>query len=166
MILSYFKTTWRNILKSKFHSIINIMGLAIGFTAFLVILLYLNYELSYDTWDEDLNRVYKVSERSDESILEQTPAPLGNFLKENVSIVEAATSISPAGSFEFLLSAGDNKIYQKYSVSADSSFFRVFPYRMVHGDAKTALDKPNAIVISQEVAEKLFGYDDPIGKTN
>lgn len=164
MIRSYFKTTWRNLLKSKAQGVINITGLAVGLAGFLVILLYLNHELSYDTWDDDLKRVYKVSARSDEDILEWTPAPLASFLKENAPNIEAATSISPAGSFELLLGVGNKKIYQQGSVRADSSFFKVFPYHITQGDTETALDKPNAMVISKEVAEKLFGNENPIGK--
>jgi putative ABC transport system permease protein len=82
-------------LKSKAHGVINITGLAVGLAGFMVILLYLNHELSYDTWDDDLKRVYKISARSDEDILERTPAPLAGFLKENAPNVEAATRISP-----------------------------------------------------------------------
>src|SRR5690606_32423224 len=138
-------------------SIINISGLAVGLAGFLVILLYLNHELSYDTWDDELKRIYKISERTDDDILELTPAPLAEFLVSNSSAVESATRIAPAGSYEVLLSVGDKKIYQSGSIEADSSFFKVFPYRMLHGDAATALDKPNAMVISQGVAKKLFG---------
>jgi len=165
MIKNYFKTAWRNLLKNKTHGIINISGLAVGLAGFLVILLYLNHELSYDTWSDELKRVYKISERTDDDILEQTPAPLAEFLNANAASVASATRISPAGSYEVLLSVGDKKIYQTGSIESDSSFFKVFPYRMLHGDAATALDKPNAMVISQAVAKKLFGDADPIGQT-
>src|SRR5690554_70687 len=165
MIKNYFKTAWRNLLKNKTHGIINISGLAVGLAGFLVILLYLNHELSYDTWSDELKRVYKISERTDDDILEQTPAPLAEFLNANAASVASATRISPAGSYEVLLSVGDKKIYQTGSIEVDSSFFKVFPYRMLHGNAATALDKPNAMVISQAVAKKLFGDADPIGQT-
>src|SRR5690554_4701709 len=98
MLKNYFKTAWRNLLKNKTHGIINISGLAVGLAGFLVILLYLNHELSYDTWDDELTRVYKISERTDQDILEQTPAPLAEFLVSNSSAVESATRIAPAGS--------------------------------------------------------------------
>src|SRR5690554_5404607 len=164
MLRNYFKTAYRNLLKNKTHGIINISGLAVGLAGFLVILLYLNHELSYDTWDDELKRIYKISERTDDDILELTPAPLAEFLVSNAATVEAATRIAPSGSYEVLLSVGDKKIYQSGSVEADSSFFKVFPYRMVSGDAATALNMPNAMVISQAVAKKLFGDEDPIGK--
>jgi len=165
MIKNYFKTAWRNLAKNKAYSAINIIGLAIGLTSFIVILLYLNYELSYDTWNSSLKKVYKISEQTDKEILTETSAPLAEFLHLNMPDIEAATAIQPAGEFEYLLSVGDKKIYQKGGVTADSSFFKVFPYKMVKGSIATALDKPNAIVISQELSEKLFGNNNPIGKT-
>lgn len=165
MLKNYIKTAWRNLWKSKGYSVINILGLAVGFAGFLIILLYHNHELSYDKWHNDLKRVYKVSAQSDEDILERTPAPLAAFLKENVPLVEQATRISPAGDFEMLISSGDKKIYQTGSIEADSLFFKVFPYKIIQGNATGALDKPNAMVISETVAKKLFGQENPIGKT-
>lgn len=164
MIKNYFKTAWRNLTKNKFYSSINIMGLAVGLAGFIVILLYMNYELSYDSWDASLKQVYKVSEQKDDDILQQTPAPLAAFLKQQLTEIDAATKIQAAGNFEVLLSNGDKKIYQNGSVEADSSFFKVFPYKIIQGNASTLLDKPNAIVISQEVAAKLFGNTSPLGK--
>ncbi len=165
MLTNFLKTAWRNLAKSRTYSLINIMGLAVGLASFIVILLYLNYELSYDKWDPSLKKVYKISARTDEDILEQTPAPLGGFLKQNLPGIEAATTFQPAGDFEYLLSSGDKKIYQPGGVTADSSFLKVFPYKIIKGDAATALDKPNAIVINSELSQKLFGNSDPIGKT-
>jgi len=165
MFKNYFKIAWRNLWKSKGHSAINILGLAVGLASFLIILLYLNHELSYDKWHDDLKRVFKVSAQSDQDILERTPAPLAAFLKENVSLIEQATRISPAGSFELLIGTNDKKIYQTGSIEADSLFFKVFPFKITQGDAASPLDKPNAIVLSESVAQKLFGQDNPIGKT-
>ncbi|MFT3826568.1 MAG: ABC transporter permease [Chitinophagaceae bacterium] len=165
MIKSYLRIAFRNLAKNKAYSIINITGLAVGLASFMIILLYLNYELSYDKWADSLKQVYKISLQKDNDILEQTPAPLGSLLKQNLPGIEAATTIQPDGDFEALLSVGDKKIYQKGGVTADSSFFKVFPYKMVTGVVATALNKPNAIVISKELAEKLFDNTDPIGKT-
>ncbi len=165
MFKNYFKTAWRNLVKNKSYSSINIAGLAVGLAGFIVILLYMNYELSYDTWSPSLKRVFKVSEQKDDDILQQTPAPLSSFLKQQLPEVEAATTIQPYGDYEALLTSGDKKIYQKNSVQADSLFFKVFPYRIVEGNAATVLDKPNAVVISREVALKLFGSENPVGKS-
>ena len=165
MLKHYFKTAWRNLRKNKFYTVINVTGLAVALAGFIVILLYLNYELSYDSWDRSLKRVYRVSEQKEDDILQQTPAPLSAFLKRQLPEIEAATTMQSAGDIAILLSAGDKKIYQKGSVEADSSFFKVFPYKIREGDAATVLDKPNAMVITPEVAAKLFGNESAIGKT-
>ena len=165
MIKNYFKIAFRNLAKNKTYGIINITGLAIGLASFIIILLYLNYELSYDKWSPSLKKVYKVSLQTDDDILQTTPAPLGSLLRQHSSNIEAATTIQAGGDFESLLAAGEKKIYQNGYVEADSSFFKVFPYKIVSGSAGNVLDKPNAIVLSKEVSEKLFGEADPVGKT-
>ncbi|GGG81058.1 ABC transporter permease [Parapedobacter pyrenivorans] len=165
MIKNYFKATLRNLWKNKAYSSINILGLAIGMASFLVILLYLNHELSYDRWNPELERVYKVSERGEDDIFETTRAPLAALLRDNASQVTSATSIMAGGSFEVPLSVADKQFYQDNTLSADSLFFRVFPYAFIQGDAFTALNRPNAMVISDRVATKLFGDENPMGKT-
>lgn len=165
MIKNYFKATLRNLWKNKAYSSINILGLAIGLASFLVILLYLNHELSYDRWNPELERVYKVSERGEDDIFETTRAPLAALLRDNASQVTSATSIMAGGSFEVPLSVADKQFYQDNTLSADSLFFRVFPYAFIQGDSFTALNRPNAMVISDRVATKLFGDENPMGKT-
>lgn len=165
MIKNYFKSTLRNLWKNKVYSSINILGLAIGLASFLVILLYLNHELSFDRWNPELEKVYKVSQRGEEDIFENTPAPLAALLRENASEVASATSIMAGGGFEMPLTVADRQFYQGNTLSADSLFFKVFPYAFVQGDALTALNRPNAMVISDRVAVKLFGNENPLGKT-
>jgi putative ABC transport system permease protein len=164
MIINHVKTAWRNTSKSVSYSVINIIGLAVGLSSFIVILLYLNYELSYDKWNPELKKVYKVSMRSNEDYLSNTPAPLASFLAQKYPNVEAATMLQPSGDFELLLAANNKKIYQKDVVTVDSLFLKVFPYKLVKGDASTALNQPKNVVISEELSQKLFGDADPIGK--
>lgn len=165
MIKNYLKIAWRNVVKNRMYSVVNITGLAIGLASFIVILVYLNYELSYDKWDASLQRVYKVSMQQDKDILETTPAPLADLLAQSYPNVEAATSIQPDGDFQMLLTAGEKKIYQTGVVTVDSFFLKVFPYKLVRGNAATALNLPNAVILSEEVSAKLFGNADPMGKT-
>ncbi|HVX51826.1 MAG TPA: ABC transporter permease [Chitinophagaceae bacterium] len=165
MLKNFLKTTWRSITKSPLYAVINITGLGIALASFIVILVYLNYELSYDTWDPALKKVYKISMREDNDMLTTTPAPLASLLRQQYPAVEAATSCQPDGDFEMLLSAGDKKIYQAGVVTADSSFFRVFPYQLQQGNIATVLNQPNAIVLRDDVSKKLFGNINPVGKT-
>lgn len=141
------------------------LGLAAGMASFIVILLYLNYELSYDKWNPELKKVYKVSVKMSEDILSTTPAPLASFLVQKYPNIQAATSIMADGDFEILLTANNKKIYQKDIVTVDSSFLKVFPHKLVRGDALTALNDPKAAILTQELSRKLFGDIDPIGKT-
>ncbi len=164
MIKNYIKIAWRNLVKSKVYSFVNIFGLAAGLASFIIILLYLNYELSYDKWNPELKKVFKVSIYEKGDYLPSTYAPLASFLAKNYPDAEAGTAVQGGLDFEVLLAANDKKIYQKGFVTVDSSFLKVFPYKISRGDAKTALDKPDATVITEALAKKLFGNDDPIGK--
>ena len=164
MFRNYLKIAWRNTLRNVSYSSINMIGLAAGLCSFIVILLYLNYELSYDKWNPELDKVYHVSLREHEDFLTVTPAPLAGFLAQKYPNAEAATTVQPDGDYEFLLTAGDNKIYQKDVVSADSNFFKVFPYQLAAGNVATALNNPKAVILTEELSHKLFGTADPIGK--
>lgn len=165
MIRHFLRISFRQLRRNRVYSFINIAGLTVGLAGFVIVLLYLNFELSYDKWDSRLARVYKISERTDEEVLEQTPAPLARFLSQQVPAIEAATRVQPAGSFEVPLRAGDQKIFAKGSIEVDSLFFQVFPYRIIAGDKSNPLAKPNAIVITPTLSKKLFGDADPIGRT-
>lgn len=141
------------------------LGLAAGLASFVIILLYLNYELSYDSWSPEMKKVYRVSIQYHQDFLTNTPAPLASLLAQNYPNAEAATMLQSSGDFELLVAAGDKKIYQKNIVTVDSCFLKVFPYRLTEGNAVTALNQPNTAVIGQELSHKLFGDKNPVGKT-
>lgn len=161
---TFFKTSIRQLLRNKVYSAINIFGLAVGLAGFIIILLYLNHELSYDKWHPKLNQVYKVSLKQKGDILPQTPAPLSSFIVQNYSGAEAGTTLQAAGEIEIMLDANGKKIYQKGMVMVDSLFLKVFPYQLIKGNASSVLNIPNAVVLSEEVSKKLFGDEDPVGK--
>jgi len=165
MFRNYLKIAWRNTARNISYSSINMIGLAAGLCSFIVILLYMNYELSYDKWSPELNKVYKVSLREDDDYRETTPAPLAGFLAQKYPNAEAATMLQSSGDYESLLTAGDTKIFQKNTVSADSNFLKVFPYKLAVGNAATALNSPKSTILTRELSRKLFGNADPIGKT-
>lgn len=168
MLNHYLKSSWRNMRRNTLFASVNIVGLAIGLTGFIVLLLYLNYEKSYDTWHPDLSRIYKVEMENSDGIMwdGRTQAPLASFLKQNYPKVQAATRISSDGSsdFEMPVDANGKKMYQKGVIEVDSLFFTVFPYRFVYGDRKSALQAPDAIVLEESLAKSYFGNEDPIGK--
>ncbi|MBZ9629722.1 ABC transporter permease [Salegentibacter sp. LM13S] len=165
MLKNYFKIALRSLGKGKTYTTINILGLAAGMASFIIVLLALNYELSYDTWDPKLEQVYKVSMRFQDEIQEATPAPLASLLAEKHPNIEAATSMQGTGDYEVLISSGQKSIYQKGFASSDSLFLEVFPYQLIHGDRATALNVPNSVIISEELAKTLFGDSNPMGET-
>ncbi|MGN6291188.1 MAG: ABC transporter permease [Chitinophagaceae bacterium] len=165
MLKHFFRISFRNLAKNRVYSAINIAGLTAGLAGFVLVLLYLNNELSYDKWSPELKKVYRVSQRTDDEIMEQTASPLAGFLAAKSSEVIAATRIQPYDNFETSLSAGDTKIYSKGGVEADSLFLDVFPYKIIAGNRLNPLDKPNAIIITASLSQRLFGKADPIGKT-
>ncbi|HKH62669.1 MAG TPA: ABC transporter permease, partial [Flavitalea sp.] len=165
MFSGILKTSWRNLSRDRTYNAINIIGLAAGLSSFIIILLYLNYELSYDKWNPHLGNVFRISLKSESGTLPQTPAPLAAFLAQNYSAAEAATSIQPADDYELMISTEQKKLYQKGVVIVDSLFMRVFPYKLIKGNANTALNQPNAAIISEELSQKLFGTTNPLGKT-
>lgn len=165
MLKHFFRISLRNLVRNRVYSTINIAGLTVGLAGFIIVLLYLNNELSYDKWSPELKRVYKIGRRTDDEVLETTPAPLAGFLAAKSPQVIAATRIQPSNDYEIPLSAGDTKVYAKGGVEADSLFLDVFPYKVLAGDKVNPLDKPNAIVITPSLSQRLFGKEDPIGKT-
>lgn len=165
MLKHFFRISLRNLARNRVYSTINIAGLTVGLAGFIIVLLYLNNELSYDKWSPELKKVYKIGARTDDEILEQTPAPLAAFLAAKSPEIIAATRIQPSNSFEISLSAGDIKIYAQGGVEADSLFLKVFPYKILAGDRVNPLGKPNAIIITPSLSQRLFGKEDPIGKT-
>src|SRR5690606_23183411 len=113
----------------------------------ILVLLFLNYELSYDTWDDRLENVYKVSAKEGNDILETTPAPLANFLVEKHPDVRVATAIQSTGDFEVQIDANEKVLFQKGVITIDTNFFDVFPYSLSRGSIEDIKDTPNAVVI-------------------
>lgn len=165
MFRNHLKVAWRNTLRGIYYNAINMTGLAAGLCSFIVILLYMNYELSYDKWNPELNKVYHVSLRQDESFLKNTPTPLAGFLVQKYPNAEAATMLQSSGDRESLLAAGERKFYQKDIVAVDSNFLKVFPYKLAEGNAATALNAPKTAILTRELSRKLFGDEGPIGRS-
>lgn len=165
MIKHHFKIAWRSLWNTKSYTFINIVGLSAGLASFIIVLLYLNYELSYDTWSPELENVYRVGMENEGDVQNQTPAPLASFLAEKYPKIEAATSMQGAGEYEVLISADGKSIYHKGFASADSLFLKVFPYQLIQGDKSTALNAPNSVILSEELATTLFGDTNPMGQT-
>jgi putative ABC transport system permease protein len=158
MIINYLVIAWRNILKNKTYSFINIAGLGIGLAAFWLIVMYIADELSYDQYHENANRVYRIVQYAsweDNSLkLAPTSAPFAPALKAAFPEIEETVRIDPEGGG--IINFREKNINAGDIIFADKSFFKLFTCQFLVGDAAHALAKPNSIVISETLAKKLF----------
>jgi putative ABC transport system permease protein len=166
MIKTYFKIAIRNLWRSKWLSFINITGLAIGIATCLIIMLYVYNELSYDRYNEDADRMARVyfkgnvqGQKMKEAVV---MAPVAQALKNEFPEVESATRIREYGTPK--LKYGNQTFKNDQFAFVDSNFFEVFTIPLVEGDARTVLLEPNTVVITQKIAGKYFGKENPVGK--
>lgn len=166
MLKNYLKIAFRNLWKHKVFSLINIMGLTVGMSACLLISMYVNFELTYDAFHSKADRIYRLvtdvktpSETINAGI---TSWAFGPTIKQDFPEVEAYTRLN-GGSF--LVRKGNIKFQEEATVFADSSLFRVFDFKLIQGDPKTALKEPLSLVFTEKAARKYFGDADPLGQT-
>jgi putative ABC transport system permease protein len=169
MVKNYLITAFRNLLKYKSITFINISGLAIGMTCCILILVYVQYELSYDRFHPDADRLFRVV-WSSENPQTRTPHPMAQAMVAEFPEVESAVSISPIWGPALTrpkipLRYGEKRFEEPGVYSADSTFFEVFSFPLKQGNPRTALKEPLGIVITAEMAQKYFGSVDPLGKT-
>lgn len=167
MIHSYFKTAYRTLNKHKGYALINILGLAIGMSCCLLIWMYLNHELSYDNYNENADRIFRVASEAqfggrhyDLAVL--PPAAAATFVREFPEVVDAVR-FRRKGSF--LIKSKDRIFKERDLVFSDNSFFNIFTLPLLQGDSRTALKDPNTLVLSKKTAEKYFRGENPISKT-
>jgi putative ABC transport system permease protein len=167
MFNNYFKVAIRNILKHKFFSAINIMGMTIGITACLLIILYIADELSFDRFHSNAERIYQVGLHGkiagQDIRTSNTCPPLYEALVREVPEVEAATRIIPYFG-QPAVKYNEKAFTEEKVFYADSNFFDFFDFKLIEGDAKTALKDPNQVVVSEATATKYFGNEAPLGK--
>ena len=170
MIKSYLKLAWRTLVKNKMFSLIIISGLTLGYTAGIIIYLHVRNEGSYDTHNQDYNRVYRVVKdfvNDDNTFLPDatTPPALAWAIKQEIPEVEEATKFIPNWGSKFLVRYGDNVFYEEGRYRADSSILKIFSYKFLEGNSATALNKPQSVVISRSMEKKYFGEEQALGKT-
>lgn len=167
MFRNYLKTTFRNILKHKGYSFINILGLAIGMVVCIFIFLWVRDELSFDRFHQNSDEIYRVVEDqlgiTGIFRVAVTPWPLGQALvKDYPEVINSARFLRIR---RRLIRHGDKCFYENGIYVADPSFLEIFSFPMVKGDPATALSGGNNVVITEKIAEKYFGDEDPMGKT-
>lgn len=167
MLKNYFKIAFRNLIKQKLFSFINIFGLATGITCSILIILFVNYEKSYDQFNEKADRTYRiaVSALIGNTKIDQTYSSAITFKKLLQDFPEIETGVKFLGFDERTPVYINNKIFYESNIYAvDSTFYDVFSVPLLYGNPKTALIEPNSIVLSRSAALKYFGKTDVIGK--
>ena len=169
MIKHLLIASWRSIQRNVSSSLINFFGLIFGFTSLLVIVSYIDHELTYDQHHERADRIYRVThnEKAGEipgiRHVATVGPPVGPALKQTFTQVEDAVRFrySP----DRIMRVNDNQHYESRVFYADPSVFNIFTFPFLKGDPRTSLSLPNNVVITAEMATKYFGDEDPIGKT-
>lgn len=165
MIKHYFRIAWRNLWKNKVFSAINIIGLTTGLSCCLLMVLYLQHELSYDKFQAKGDRIVRlIMETSQNGSVNK-----GNYTSTKVmpafvrNFPEVETGVRMA-KYNRVVKYGDKLFSEKNFMYADSTFFRMFSFKLVTGNSGQVLERRNQVVITQSTAKKYFGNADPIGK--
>lgn len=171
MLTTHLKVAFRHLTRSKIFTLINVIGLAIGISAFLLIAHYISFQLSYDQFHTNKDYIYRIGlKRYENGELVETSAKTFSgvrmLLKQNFPEVQSVTGFYKIPANTGFLFRYQGKIYNETGgwLSSDSAFFTVFPSLLLHGNATTAMKEPNSIVISETVARKLFGDKDAVGQ--
>ncbi len=166
MFKNYLTIAFRNIVRTKTFSAINIVGLAIGLTAFMLMALYIEFEMSFDSYHNKAANIYRVVDDKQTNALMQhgagSAAPVGPALKAEFSRVKLAVRFTRTHS---LVKYGDKLFQERNILFADADVFKIFDFQLIKGDAATALTEPMTIVLTEQTSAKYFGASDPIGKT-
>jgi putative ABC transport system permease protein len=167
MFRNFTKIAFRTIARHKGFSLLNIAGFTLGLTACLLIGLFVHSEWQFDRFLPEGERVYRLyNERTDNegtSYVAGTPPMFVTTLQQTYPQVEQACRLLRLSSRD-LFEAGDKQLYEEGGVAPDSNFFKVFPLTFKYGSAKQALEGPTAMVISEEMAARYFGDENPVGK--
>jgi putative ABC transport system permease protein len=169
MLRNYLKVAARNLLKHKGYSFINILGLAVGIAASVLISLYVFDELGFDRFHEKADRIYRItadwSNKGDSRIHQLgTPGVLAKTIRDNYPQAEVVTQI--CGPIQDTTVKYEEKAFKEAEIYlAEPSFFRVFSFPLIQGDPETSLRDPGCVILSETLAAKLFGKEDPLGKT-
>ena len=168
MIKNYFKTAWRNLIRGKSFSVINITGLAAGMAGAILILLWIGNEISFDkfhTNKDNLYEVYGLAGNTDgkATAIPVVSQPLGPALKQSYPEVEATSRVKDVSNFLFTV---NNKSFTNVAASfVDPSFLHMFDFALTKGNKNEQLKNIYSITITEKLAKKLFGNEEALGKT-
>ena len=166
MFKNYFKIAVRNLRKNKAFSLINIFGLAIGLTCFMLMAVFVLNELSYDKYPAQASNIYRVilsvTGNGDVAAYPMVDVAVGEGIKNAFPEIKASTRLAPVSDF---IKYNDKQFKEEKIAFADSNFLQMFSIPLMEGDIATALAQPNSMVVSKAFAEKYFGHENAVGKS-
>ena len=165
MLKNYLKIGIRNLLIHKKYSLINILGLAIGFTGFILIMLWVQDELSYDKFHKNADNTCLVLRKSNGKVAAITSKLLGPAINSEIPEILNQTDYAPLPEAFKPFLQYENKGFEELIALTDPHFFEVFNFKFIEGNPHTAFDDPNSIIMTERMAEKYFGNSDAIGKS-
>ena len=170
-MLTSFKLFFRSVKRNKLFSFINILGLSIGFYSSILIYIYVQGELSYDTHHENGDNIYRVNQtfiwgEDNPNLFSSTGPGVGYAILQDIPEVKKLVRVHTPYLSPVRFKDGDEEKFfnDEFVLAADSNFFEVFTYPLVQGDFRTALDEPYSVVIFDDVAKQFFGNNDPMGR--
>lgn len=167
MYRNYLTIAWRNLLKKKGYSAINILGLALGIACCLLVFMYVDYERSFDNYHTKGDHIYRVihgsKDDNESTYWVWNNAPIGQALYDNFPEIDKVVQFS--GASDLLLTNGDITHQEEGVFFMDSTAFEVFSWKLLQGNPKTALTAPYSVVLTESTAKKYFGDENPLGKT-
>ena len=169
MLRSHIIVAWRNIKKNKGHSALNILGLAVGMAAFVLIMLFVRTELSYDRFHENAKNIYRVVQEQPgnvylgSNLFAVTPGPLAGAMVQDFPEVLKATRIDDWR--DVLVRTGEQTFLEKRVHWTDPQTFEIFSFPVIRGDGGSALKDPYSVLLSESAAARFFGDTDPVGRT-
>ncbi len=168
LVTTYFKLAVRSLLKRKLYATVNILGLSAGAAASLLIFLYIQHEISYDDFLENGDQLYRVAEvriyPDHTSHFALIPGGFSIIFPNEIPEIEASTRVVGAPDFAATVRYGDKIFAENDPFFADSNFFEVLPFKLLKGNPNSVLRHANTVVITESMAAKYFGEEDPMGK--
>jgi len=167
---SYFKSALRNLLRDKTNALISVMGLAVGMACCMLIGIHIRDEFSYNRFNSQINNIYRINwitkDNNGTNAGATTPVPFAKSLSGKIPGIEKIARLyQRSGEMEFNGGGGKKRFQEQGIYFADNDVLGIFTMNMLAGDPGTALSTPNSIVITDEMARKYFGQDDPVGKS-
>ncbi len=169
MLKNYLTIAFRNLTKHKFYSLLNIVGLSVGLCSFILITQYVLDELSYDQYNTDLHRIYRMDFKGvigdSQFNTALASAPTAKTMLTDYPEVEDAFRFRGTGNWFIRRKGGEESFKEEKAIYADANFFTFFSIPLLSGDPDNCLKNPNTIVMSEKLASKIFGDDNPVGQS-